>query len=96
LNRQGNDVGTQYRSIIFYHSEEQKNSAEKVRKQIADGHVYETKIVTEVVPFENFYKAEEHHQDFYAKNPEYGYCKVIIDPKIKKLLREFKDEVKTN
>jgi peptide-methionine (S)-S-oxide reductase len=95
LNQQGNDVGTQYRSIIFYHNEEQKKTAEKVRQQIEDEHVYQNKIVTELIPFENFYKAEEYHQDFYAKNPDYGYCKVIIDPKIKKLLREFKEEVKT-
>ena len=96
LNRQGNDVGAQYRSVIFYHSDEQKETAEKVRNQIEDEHVYQNKIVTEIIPFENFYKAEEYHQDFYAKNPEYGYCKVIIDPKIKKLLREFKGEVKEN
>jgi len=94
VNRQGNDVGTQYRSVIFYHSPGQKEAAEKVRKQIEDEHVYQAPIVTEIVPFENFYKAEEYHQNFYENNPEYGYCKVIIDPKIKKLLREFKEEVK--
>lgn len=94
LNRQGNDVGIQYRSVIFYHSPEQKETAEKVRDKIEEEHVYQNKIVTEIIPYENFYKAEEHHQDFYAKNPEYGYCEVIIDPKIKKLLREFKEEVK--
>ena len=95
LNRQGNDVGTQYRSIIFYHSDEQKVTAAQVRKQIEDGHVYPNPIVTEIVPYENFYKAEANHQNFYENNPEYGYCKVIIDPKIKKLLREYKEEVKT-
>ncbi len=95
LNQQGYDVGTQYRSIIFCHSEDQKKIAEKVRKKIEDEHVYKNSIITKIVPFENFYKAEEYHQDFYAKNPNYGYCKVIIDPKIKKLLREFKEEVKT-
>lgn len=94
LNQQGNDVGTQYRSVIFYHSAEQKEAAEKVRDRIENEHVYQSKIITEIVPFENFYKAEAYHQDFYAKNPEYGYCRVIIDPKIKKLLREFKEEVK--
>ncbi len=95
LNQQGNDVGTQYRSVIFCHSESQREIAESVRKKIVDEHIYPGKIVTEIVPFENFYKAEENHQDFYARNPEYGYCKVIIDPKIKKLLREFKDEVRS-
>lgn len=94
VNRQGNDVGTQYRSVIFYHTENQKEEAEKIKNQIEDEHVYDSKIVTEIIPFENFYKAEDYHQDFYAKNPEYGYCKVIIDPKIKKLLREFKETVR--
>lgn len=94
MNQQGNDIGTQYRSVIFYHDEEQKKTAEAVRQQIEDEHVYQNKIITEIVPFENFYKAEEYHQDFYKNNPSYGYCQVIIDPKIKKLLREFKEEVK--
>ena len=94
LNRQGNDVGTQYRSVIFYHSDAQKETSEKVKKQIEDEHVYQSPIITEIIPFENFYKAEEYHQNFYENNPEYGYCKVIIDPKIKKLLREYKDSVK--
>ena len=94
VNRQGNDVGTQYRSMIFYHSEEQKTIAEQVLKRIEDEKVYPNSIVTEIVQFDNFYKAEANHQNFYENNPEYGYCKVIIDPKIKKLLREYKDEVK--
>ena len=94
LNQQGNDVGTQYRSVIFYHSDEQKAAAEKVRDQIEREKIYSAPIITEIVPFENFYKAEEYHQNYYKNNPQYGYCKVIIDPKIKKLLREFKDEVK--
>lgn len=96
LNQQGNDVGTQYRSIIFYHNGEQKNVAEKVRKLIEDEHVYQKKIVTEIVPFEQFNKAEEYHQNYYENNREAGYCRVIIDPKIKKLLREFREEVKEN
>lgn len=96
LNRQGSDVGTQYRSVIFYHNNEQKEITEKVRNKIEDEHIYQNKIVTEVIPFENFYKAEEYHQNFYANNPEYGYCRVVIDPKIKKLLRQYKNEVKRN
>jgi peptide-methionine (S)-S-oxide reductase len=92
INQQGNDVGTQYRSGIFYHSENQKRTAEEVFKQIENDHIYKNPIVTDIRPFENFYKAEDYHQDFYKKNPDYGYCRVIIDPKIKKLLREFKNE----
>lgn len=89
LNRQGNDVGIQYRSIIFFHNREQEKIAQKVKKQIEKEHIYANRIVTEILPFENFYKAEDYHQDFYAKNPDYGYCRLIIDPKINKLLREF-------
>ena len=94
LNQQGNDIGTQYRSIILYHSDEQKKTAEQVRKRIEEEHVYENPIVTEIVPFENFYKAEDYHQNYYENNREAGYCRVIIDPKIKKLLREFQEEIK--
>ncbi len=94
INRQGNDVGTQYRSSIFYHSDDQKMAAERVRQKVTDEHIYPDKIVTEIVPFGTFYKAEEYHQDFYKNNPDYGYCKVIIDPKIKKLLREYSEQVK--
>ena len=74
LNQQGNDVGAQYRSIIFYHSEEQKEIAEKVRNKIEDEHVYQNKLVTEIIPFENFYKAEDYHQSYYENNREAGYC----------------------
>lgn len=93
LNQQGNDIGTQYRSAIFYHGEEQKEAAEKVKKQIEDEHVYDKPIVTEIVPFDVFYKAEGYHQNYYNNNREGGYCRVIIDPKIKKLLREYSGEV---
>lgn len=85
LNRQGADVGTQYRSIIFYHDEKQKESALKSKKP---------SFVTEIIPFLNFYKAEDYHQDFYEKNKSYPYCQIVIDPKIQKLLTEFKNEVK--
>lgn len=95
LNQQGYDVGTQYRSAIFYHSEDQKKISQKIRDQVEREHVYKDKIVTEIVPFENFYKAEANHQNYYENNPEAGYCRVVIDPKIKKLLREFKEEVKS-
>ena len=92
LNRQGNDVGTQYRSVIFYHSQEQKEEAEKSkeahRKEFADN------IVTEILPFENFYKAEEYHQDYFDRNQEYPYCSYVIAPKVQKLLEKFGDKVK--
>ncbi|HVT00714.1 MAG TPA: peptide-methionine (S)-S-oxide reductase MsrA [Patescibacteria group bacterium] len=94
LNRQGNDVGTQYRSAIFYHDEKQKEEALKVKKQIEDEHVYSDPIVTEIVPFKAFYVAEDYHKNYYNNNKEAGYCRVIIDPKIKKLLAEYKEEVK--
>ncbi len=96
LNRQGNDVGTQYRSAIFYHDEKQKEEAEAVKKQIEDEHVYKDRIVTEIVPFKAFYVAEDYHKNYYNNNKEAGYCRVIIDPKIKKLLAEYKSEVKVS
>ena len=84
LNRQGADVGTQYRSIIFYHSAKQKEIAFKSRK---------SSFVTQIVPFEKFYKAEDYHQNYYEKNKSYPYCQIVINPKIQKLLEEFKKEL---
>lgn len=95
LNRQGPDTGTQYRSVIFYHDEKQKEEALKSKKEIEESKAYKDPIVTQIVPFKNFYKAENYHQNFYENNPEYAYCQIVIDPKIKKLMREFKNEVKT-
>lgn len=94
LNRQGNDVGTQYRSVIFYHDQKQKEIAEKVKGETAQSGLYPNPIVTEIVPFENFYKAEDHHLDYYAKNSGAAYCRVVINPKITKLYKNFGDEVK--
>ena len=85
LNRQGNDVGTQYRSVIFYHDEGQKKVAQDLIKSLESQKVYESPIVTEVVVFKNFYKAEDYHQNYYNENPDKMYCKLVIDPKIKKL-----------
>lgn len=85
LNRQGNDVGTQYRSAIFYHSDEQKNTAEEVIKRFAND--FTDPIVTEVVEFKKFWSAEDYHQDFYNKNRNYPYCKLVIEPKIMKFER---------
>lgn len=85
LNHQGNDVGIQYRSAIFYHSEEQKNTALAIKEKLVNNGTYKT-TVTEIVPFTAFYPAETYHQNFYEKNSFQPYCQYIIDPKIQKLL----------
>lgn len=85
LNRQGNDIGTQYRSAIFYHSDQQKNVVEETIKRLSKDFI--DPIVTEVVEFKKFWPAEDYHQDFYNKNREYPYCKIVIDPKILKFER---------
>jgi len=94
LNKQGADEGTQYRSSIFYHSQEQKKLAEQSKKKMEDsGKV--TRIVTEIVPFEKFFTAEEYHQDFYdTYKGANQYCSIVIDPKVKKLLEQFNSDVK--
>lgn len=94
LNRQGNDVGTQYRSVIFYMDENQKKVAEKIKEKIEQEKVYEDKIVTQIVPFKAFYQAEDYHKNYYENNRDAGYCRVIIDPKIKKLIAEYSKELK--
>ena len=86
LNRQGADVGTQYRSTIMYLSESQENAAKLWKESLSDK--YEDPVVTEIVPAPKFYKAEEYHQDYYTKNPNQGYCSVVIRPKLKKLKLE--------
>ena len=83
LNRQGADVGTQYRSIILYESEEQRQQVEKSKNRASRD--FDDPIVTEIEPLEAFYKAEKYHQDFYENNPNYGYCRIVIAPKLKKL-----------
>jgi peptide-methionine (S)-S-oxide reductase len=94
LNRQGNDVGTQYRSAIFY-DDVQKKAAEEKIKQLTDDKKYDDPIVTQLNPYTNFYPAEEHHKDYYDQNRNVNpYCRVIIDPKIKKLLTSFEEKVK--
>lgn len=89
LNRQGNDVGTQYRSAIFYHDQEQKATAKEVVSSLEKEEVWDDPIVTEVVPLEAFYRAEEYHQDYFAKNPNQGYCRVVIAPKVSKFRKQF-------
>lgn len=94
LNRQGVDFGTQYRSAIFYHSDDQKRTAEKVKLRLGRSSHYKNKIVTEIVPFTIFYKAENYHQNYYDTNRNKLYCRIFIDPKIKKLLKNFKENLK--
>lgn len=88
LNQQGNDVGTQYRSAIFYHNDEQKKIAEEVIKSVNDEQVFSDPIVTEVVEFTKFYEAEDYHQDYFKKNPTVGYCSIVIAPKLAKFKKE--------
>lgn len=94
LNQQGADRGTQYRSIIFYHSDEQKKIAENSKEELEKSGTYKDPIVTEIVPFTNFYPAEDYHKDYYDTNKSAPYCTFVIDPKIQKLLKEFGNDVK--
>lgn len=89
LNRQGNDVGPQYRSVIFYHNEEQKAIAEKSLKKTDESDLWEDPIVTKIQPLENYYVAENYHQNYYKNNPNAGYCSFVIAPKVKKFKNEF-------
>lgn len=92
LNRQGNDIGTQYRSVIFYHSEAKKATAEKVIDSVKD--LFENPIVTEVSPFTTFYVAEDYHQNYYKDNKYQPYCSYVITPKVKKFREKFQDKLK--
>lgn len=94
LNRQGNDVGTQYRSVIFYHNEEQKELAEKYKKELDKSGAWDNPIVTEISPVTNFYPAEGYHQDYYENNPNQGYCAFVIAPKVEKFEKVFRDKLK--
>ena len=90
-NRQGADVGTQYRSIIFYHDETQQEIAEHSRKQADASDLWDNAIVTEVVPLTRFYPAEDYHQNYYRNNPRQPYCTMVIDPKVDKFKKSFQD-----
>jgi len=94
LNSQGADVGTQYRSIIFYRNQKQKDVIDKVIGELKKNKVYKNPIVTEVVPFQSFYAAEDYHQDYYNQNKEQGYCRIIINPKLEKFKKTFRDNLK--
>lgn len=91
FNRQGNDVGTQYRSAVFYHDDEQKTLAEKLITEINSSGNYKSKVVTEVTKFDKFYPAEDYHQDYFNKNPGQGYCQAVVRPKLEKFLKTYKD-----
>ena len=94
LNRQGNDVGTQYRSAVFYHNEEQKNQVKEVIDVLENEQIYSDSLVTEVTEAGPFYKAESEHDDYYNQHRSQPYCQVIIDPKIKKLQKAFAEKLK--
>jgi peptide-methionine (S)-S-oxide reductase len=94
LNRQGNDVGTQYRSAIFCHNEEQRESAERSKRELGKRGVFKDPIVTEIIPFEKFYVAEDYHKEYYEQHQDAPYCKFVIDPKIHKLLNGYGKDLK--
>jgi peptide-methionine (S)-S-oxide reductase len=93
-NRQGNDVGPQYRSAIFYHNPEQKQVAEETITELSQQGLWDDPIVTEVTPFEAFYPAEDYHQEYFARNPYQGYCRVVIAPKVSKFRKQFLEQLK--
>jgi peptide-methionine (S)-S-oxide reductase len=94
LNRQGADVGTQYRSVILYHSPAQRAAAEQVIAELNAKKVWDDPIVTQLAPFTTFYRAEEYHQDYYAQNPNQGYCQIIIAPKVAKFRKTYLDRLR--
>lgn len=94
LNRQGNDEGTQYRSVVFYHNAEQKQLAESYKKKLDAAGAFDSPIVTEITPFSTFYKAEDYHQNYYNLNGNAPYCSFIIRPKLEKFKKVFKEKLK--
>ncbi len=94
LNRQGADVGTQYRSVIFYHNKAQKQLAEEYKQKLNEAKVWDQPIVTEISPIRNFYSAEKYHQEYYKNNPAAAYCQFVITPKIEKFKKIFSDKIK--
>lgn len=96
LNRQGNDVGTQYRSVIFYHNEDQHKLAELYKQKLQQSGAYDKPVVTEIAPMTAFYKAEDYHQNYYNENGSQPYCHFVIQPKLEKFKKVFKDKLKKN
>ena len=95
LNQQGPDHGTQYRSAIFYHIEDQRREAEQILGKLDESGAFDAPIVTEITPFEAFFLAEDDHQEYYRENPRAGYCRAVISPKMRKFRKAFKDLLKT-
>jgi len=96
LNRQGADIGTQYRSAIFYHTPEQKSAAEHMIKDLTTSGIWKGPIVTELAPFKRFYKAEDYHQDYFKNNPDQGYCQMVVAPKVVKFRKQFIGRLKNS
>ena len=96
LNRQGNDVGTSYRSAIFYHNDEQKAAAQEVIRKLTAQQLWSDPIVTEVTKFDKFYIAEDYHQEYFANNPDQPYCRVVVAPKVAKFRKQYYDRLKKN
>lgn len=94
LNRQGGDVGTQYRSVVYYNNDAEKQATESMIKKLTEEQVYSSKIVTEVSPIPKFYPAEDYHQNYFALNPNQSYCAVVINPKVAKFKKQFKEKLK--
>jgi peptide-methionine (S)-S-oxide reductase len=94
LNRQGADVGTQYRSVIFYHSEEQKQTANGMIGKLNAGKLFPMPVVTEISPYTQFYEAEEYHKNYFSRNPNQPYCRIVVAPKVQKFQKLFKDHLK--
>jgi peptide-methionine (S)-S-oxide reductase len=94
-NRQGNDIGTQYRSVIFYHDEEQRIVAEQVIRELNAARIWENPVVTRVEPYSTFYSAEEYHRDYFERNPSQLYCQVVINPKLSEFRKKWVEKLKT-
>ncbi|HVE57768.1 MAG TPA: peptide-methionine (S)-S-oxide reductase MsrA [Pyrinomonadaceae bacterium] len=94
LNRQGNDIGSSYRSAIFYHSPEQKQAAEEIIREVTEAGIYDKPIVTEVTAFDKFYPAEDYHQEYFANNPAQPYCAAVVAPKVAKFRKQFVSRLK--
>jgi peptide-methionine (S)-S-oxide reductase len=94
LNRQGNDIGTQYRSVILAHSEAQYETAQAVMREITEAKIWYSPLVTQLMPFATFYEAEPEHHDYFARNPWTGYCQVVVAPKVAKFRKQFVDRLK--
>jgi peptide-methionine (S)-S-oxide reductase len=94
LNRQGADAGTQYRSIVLYHDEPQKATAERIIQEIEAEGIWDGRIVTQVEPLDTFYRGEEYHQEYFRKNPNAGYCRAVVAPKVSKFRKKYRDRLK--